>query len=109
MENDAPATMMVAWTTVGSAETAAALAKGAVTARLAACAQVDGPVQSTYGWQGTVETATEWRVTFKTTPARLPELTTWVHTHHPYDTPQWLCTPASSSPAYTQWARDWTG
>jgi len=57
-------------TTTDAAEKAEALARGAVAARVAACAQISGPVTSVYRWRGAVETAAEWRVQFKTTAAR---------------------------------------
>jgi periplasmic divalent cation tolerance protein len=34
--------------------------------RLAACAQVSGPMQSTYRWEGKIENAEEWLCTAKT-------------------------------------------
>ena len=54
-------------TTIDSPDAADALAKAAVTVRLAACAQVVGPVRSAYWWEGAVEEAEEWVVTLKTT------------------------------------------
>ena len=48
-------------TTVDSAEQAAALARGIVERRLAACAQIVGPIRSHYRWQGKVEEAEEWQ------------------------------------------------
>jgi len=56
-------------TTVDSIDAAVTLSRSVVNARLAACAQVSGPIQSTYWWQGTVEETEEWVITFKTTRA----------------------------------------
>src|SRR5437773_10580059 len=53
-------------TTTDSRDAAEALSKSAVEARVAACGQVSGPITSTYWWEGKVETAEEWRITFKT-------------------------------------------
>ncbi len=75
-------------TTADSADMAASLARSAVTARLAACAQVDGPITSTYWWQGEVETAQEWRVLYKTTAERYPALEAHIKAEHSYDTPE---------------------
>lgn len=82
--------MFIAWTTTAKIDDAERLAKGAVTARLAACAQVDGPTTSYYHWEGKLEQSTEYRVWFKYLPANASALSSWVHSHHPYSTPQWL-------------------
>lgn len=91
-------------TTVDSVEAAHALARSAVSARLAACAQVGGPVMSTYWWQGAVENAQEWVVTFKTTRDGYPALERHIRERHPYDTPEILATPIlAGNPAYLAW------
>ncbi|MFI6445173.1 divalent-cation tolerance protein CutA [Kitasatospora sp. NPDC050543] len=91
-------------TTTDSAVAAAVLARSAVSARLAACAQVDGPVTSTYWWQGAVETAEEWRITFKTTAERYPALEAHVKAAHSYDTPELVATPITAGSAeYLAW------
>jgi periplasmic divalent cation tolerance protein len=61
-------------TTVDARPAADALARSAVSQRLAACAQVSGPIESTYRWQGAIETAEEWQVIFKTTTSRYSAL-----------------------------------
>src|SRR5579871_5778016 len=75
-------------TSVDDAEAARALASGAVEARLAACAQLEGPFESVYWWHGKIERAAEWRVTFKTTASRYPALEAFVKERHPYDVPE---------------------
>ena len=83
-------------------------ARGAATAmvteRLAACAQVAGPIESTYRWDGRIETATEWYVHFKTTSARAPDLQARLREIHPYDTPEIIVLPvADGDSAYLRW------
>lgn len=96
-------------TTAGSREAADRLADAVVTARLAACAQVTGPIRSTYWWQGRIETAEEWQVVFKTTADRYPTLETHVRDHHPYDVPEILCLPVvAGNPDYLEWLVDQT-
>ncbi|HYF39205.1 MAG TPA: divalent-cation tolerance protein CutA [Gemmatimonadales bacterium] len=56
--------------------------------RLAACAQVLGPVSSTYRWKGAVERATEWFCHLKTSEARLAALEARIREVHPYDVPE---------------------
>lgn len=91
-------------TTTDSREGADALARGAVEARVAACAQVVGPISSTYWWEGAVEAAEEWQVVFKTTTARYAALEEHVRSHHSYDVPEILCSPVTAgNPAYLAW------
>ena len=53
-------------TTTALREEAERIARELVEARLAACAQVVGPIASTYRWQGKIETAEEWQCWVKT-------------------------------------------
>ncbi|OLR91323.1 divalent-cation tolerance protein CutA [Actinokineospora bangkokensis] len=89
-------------TTTDSADVAGQLAEAAVRERLAACAQVLGPVTSTYRWQGRVETAQEFQVHFKT--ARPDELIAHLGAAHPYDEPELISVPITGgSPGYLAW------
>lgn len=80
-------------TTIDSEAAANALARSAVEARLAACAQVTGPVASIYRWQGAVETAAEWQVVFKTTAEAYPALEARIKTEHGYEVPEVVMVP----------------
>ncbi|WP_406512059.1 divalent-cation tolerance protein CutA [Streptomyces sp. NBC_00161] len=94
-------------TTVDSAEAAAALARGAVEARLAACAQISGPVTSVYHWKDALETSQEWQVLFKTTTAAYPALEARLTAGHPYDTPEIIATPVVRGSAdYLAWVAE---
>lgn len=84
--------LTVLTTTDGEAK-ARALAAGAVEARLAACAQIAGPVTSVYRWQGNTETAQEWQVLLKTTADGYAALESWLLEAHDYDTPEIIATP----------------
>jgi periplasmic divalent cation tolerance protein len=89
-------------------DAAAAAETGATTVvrdRLAACGQIDGPIRSTYRWQGAVETATEWRCTFKTTVARSAACQAAIAAAHSYETPEIILVRAIASPAYAAWVR----
>lgn len=97
--------MFAAWTTVGKREDAERLAKGAVETRLAACAQVDGPIVSFYHSEGKLEQSAEFRIWFKYLPGNASALGAWVGNHHPYDTPQWIEVSAESvGEKYLSWA-----
>lgn len=104
-ETASPAILSVT-TTVPEREQGLALARAALGARLAACAQVDAqPITSVYRWEGKVCEEDEWRVTFKTTPGCLSALHELVAAQHPYQLPQWLVSPVQASLAYADWVR----
>ena len=85
------------------------LARAAVQARLAACAQVAGPVASTYWWEGGIERAEEWLVLLKLPASRLGELTAFLAERHSYDEPEIIALPiVAGSPSYLSWLREET-
>lgn len=90
-------------TTVPDAAVAQKLATDALAGRLCACVTQLGSVQSSYHWQGAVETAQEIQLLFKTSLARAPELEQYIPAHHPYDTPEILSWQATASAAFGQW------
>jgi periplasmic divalent cation tolerance protein len=91
-------------TTTDSREEADRLGRLVVDQRLAACAQVAGPVTSNYRWQEAVETATEWQVWLKTTAARLDALVALLRSEHTYDVPEIIASPITAgNPAYLEW------
>lgn len=72
--------------------------------RLAACAQIAGPVASTYRWEGRVETASEWFCHLKTTRDRLPQLQARLRELHPYEVPEIVAVPiVGGDAAYLRW------
>jgi periplasmic divalent cation tolerance protein len=97
-------------TTLPDRDAAQRLGRRLVEERLAACAQVVGPVSSVYWWQGEVETAAEWYCHLKTTAARVPELTTRIRELHPYETPEIIAVPvAEGDAAYLRWVAESVG
>lgn len=91
-------------TTTDSREEADKLARSAVERRLAACAQVAGPVTSTYWWEGAVQTASEWQCLLKTTAERFGELREHLEREHSYETPEIVATPiVAGTAAYLDW------
>jgi periplasmic divalent cation tolerance protein len=85
--------VLVVTTTLPSEAEAAAVAEAAVGARLAACAQVQGPIRSTFRWQGQIDHATEWYCHLKTVRDRLPALEQLIRRQHPYDVPEIIAVP----------------
>lgn len=88
---------------------AAKVAATIIKERLAACAQAEGPIMSTFWWEGEVQSEQEWRVDFKTTTALLDRLTARVVELHSYDVPQVIASPIIGGlDAYLEWIKDET-
>ncbi|MBA9006766.1 MULTISPECIES: divalent-cation tolerance protein CutA [Thermomonospora] len=96
-------------TTTDSRQEAAEIAKSAVAERLAACAQLVGPIASTYWWEGEIEQAEEWMVVFKTTADSFEDLASLITEAHSYDTPEIIATPVVAGSAdYLRWVSEQT-
>ena len=83
-----------------------ALGARLVEEHLAACAQVVGPVASTYRWQGAVERAEEWYCHLKTTQEGCPALQARIRALHPYELPEIVAVPLQGDAAYLRWIED---
>ena len=91
-------------TTTDSRAEAVELAQAAVEARLAACAQVAGPIASTYWWEDGIERAEEWLLMLKLPADRYDELAEFLTERHSYDEPEIIATAiVAGSPAYLDW------
>jgi periplasmic divalent cation tolerance protein len=91
-------------TTTDSRAEAMELAREAVEARLAACAQVAGPVASTFWWEDGVERAEEWLVLLKLPADRFDKLAEFLLERHSYDEPEIIATPiVAGSAGYLDW------
>ncbi|HEX4661035.1 MAG TPA: divalent-cation tolerance protein CutA [Streptosporangiaceae bacterium] len=96
-------------TTTDSRAEAMELAHDGVAARLAACAQVAGPIASTYWWENSLERAEEWLVIFKLPADRYQPLADFLSERHSYDEPEIVATPiVEGSPAYLSWIEEET-
>ena len=96
--------MVLVQTTVESRPQAETLAESVVVARLAACAQVSGPITSVYHWQGKMHKEQEHIVSMKTVHKQQTALTDYVCKQHPYTTPEIIVIPITyTSPAYFDW------
>ena len=96
--------ILVVLTTWPDAERARAAARTLVEEKLAACASLIPGVESTYRWQGVVETSTEVMVVLKTTSGRYPMLETRIRALHPYEVPEIVALRVSDGlPAYLRW------
>jgi periplasmic divalent cation tolerance protein len=90
-------------TTVATKQFANDLAHSIVSARLAACVQIQ-PVQSVYRWKGEVCTGPEYLLAIKTVAARYADLERHIRVNHSYETPEIVRLPiAGGSPEYLAW------
>jgi periplasmic divalent cation tolerance protein len=72
--------------------------------KLAACAQVVGPIVSTYRWKGKVEVADEWLVLIKTRTELYVEVETAVLKMHSYKNPEIIAIPIDRATSdYLSW------
>ena len=97
-------------TSIAAEGDADAIAKALVEERLAACVSVLPPMQSTYRWKGTVESAAERQLLIKTKAAQVAALEVRVRELHPYEVPEFLVLAIDAgSPAYLSWLRENAG
>jgi periplasmic divalent cation tolerance protein len=95
--------------TASCAEEADRLGRSAVEKRLAACAQVWGPVASTYWWEGEVKSASEFVCVLKTTAGLVDPLVEALQAAHSYEVPEILASPVDSgNAAYLGWIAEET-
>jgi periplasmic divalent cation tolerance protein len=97
------------FTTIEKREDADRIASSVVTKRVAACAQVVGPIRSTYWWKGKVEEAEEWLLMMKTRQGLFPALEKEIKAVHPYEVPEIIALPiVAGSAAYLDWIQEET-
>ena len=96
-------------TTTDSRPEAMELARVAVESRLAACAQVAGPMTTTYWWDDGIERAEEWLIMLKLPVDRYDELAALLAERHSYDEPEIVAVPIlRGSPSYLNWITEET-
>ena len=90
-------------------EDADRIASSVVSKRVAACAQIVGPIRSTYWWKGKVEEAEEWLLMMKTRQGLYSSLEKEVRAVHPYQVPEIIALPiVAGSASYLQWIEEET-
>ncbi|MCT9073957.1 divalent-cation tolerance protein CutA [Cupriavidus gilardii] len=96
--------VLVVITTLPDEDSAAALTRALLEARVAACVNRMPACESQYWWQGTIETARELPLLIKTTRACYDALEAAIRHHHPYDVPEIVALPVQAGlPAYLDW------
>ncbi|MDI6895239.1 MAG: divalent-cation tolerance protein CutA [Bacillota bacterium] len=92
------------YVTAGSSEEAVGLGEAAVSARLAACANVVPGVTSVYRWEGNLEHASEAVLVLKTRMDLVPALRDEIKSRHSYQVPAFLVVPLDQVEAsYASW------
>ena len=95
---------ILVFSTCGSAQEAAQIARALVERRLAACVSILAPVQSVYHWKGAIEESAEWLLLIKTRRELFGPLEEALRALHSYEVPEIVALPiVAGSPAYFDW------
>jgi periplasmic divalent cation tolerance protein len=91
-------------TTTKNKEHAMAIAEKLVKLRLAACAQVSGPVKSIFRWKDKVDRSDEWICTVKSKNNLYKKVEKTILEIHPYEVPEIIAVPiVNGSNEYLKW------
>ncbi|HEY3275440.1 MAG TPA: divalent-cation tolerance protein CutA [Syntrophorhabdaceae bacterium] len=90
--------------TAAARETAETIGRRLVGERLAACAQINGPIQSIYWWKGNLEEAEEWLCVLKSRRSHYDRIEGVIKKLHPYELPEITATMIDNAlPGYRAW------
>lgn len=104
-----PRAAILVLTKLPDRESAQALARALIEARLAACVSVGATVESLYHWRGEIEMAAEVPVAAKTTDDRYAAVEAAIRGVHPYELPEIVAVPIYHGlPSYLAWIDDET-
>lgn len=96
--------IVTVYATFADEEEAARIARTLVEERLAACANILGPIRSIYRWQGKIEDGAEVAALFKTRADSAEALMARLAALHSFDVPAAVVWPiANGLPAYADW------
>jgi len=94
------------FTTTDKKEEAEKITKVLIGKRLAACVQIVGPIESTYWWNGNIETAKEWLILIKSEKRLYKEIERVIKENHSYQVPEILAVPVmDGNPDYLRWLK----
>jgi periplasmic divalent cation tolerance protein len=97
-------------TTTETKEQAQKIVQHLVETKLAACAQIVGPITSIYRWKGKVENTQEWLCLIKTRNDLYDKVEAAIKSQHHYETPEIIAVPiVKGSKEYLNWLDDETG
>ena len=93
-------------TTVENKSDAENIAKCLLEKDLMACAQISGPIQSIYRWEGNIVDGEEFILTIKSLKLIQQNVIEQITAMHPYEVPEIIVqTPDHVSPEYAAWVR----
>ena len=96
--------IVTVYATFADADEAKRIARMLVEERLAACANILGPISSIYRWHGAIEEGQESAALFKTRAERAEALIARIAELHSYDVPAAVVWPIASALApYRDW------
>jgi periplasmic divalent cation tolerance protein len=90
-------------TTLPSQVAAEELARSLIEKKLAACVQIQGPIQSIYCWQNSIHQEHEFSLKMKTGENCLERTLNFIETQHPYELPEILWRTVHASAEYAAW------
>lgn len=100
---------LLVMTNMPDADSARKLARQILDERIAACVNIQPPIQSIYRWEGAVEDTGEIPVHIKTMADRYTDLESAIRNMHPYQVPEIIAIPITEiSGAYLEWLRQET-
>lgn len=96
-------------TTTDDREGAHQIALTLVSQRLAACAQISGPITSIYYWDGEMSETDEWVCTIKTRKDLYAAVEQTIRQNHTYSEPEIIAMEVGAgSPSYLNWVEQET-
>jgi periplasmic divalent cation tolerance protein len=99
--------LQIVLVTAPDVDTARALARSVLEARLAACVNIVPQIESHYWWRAKIDSGAEVLMLIKTTAAQIPELERAILEKHPYDTAEFVVLSASGvTEKYWRWIQD---
>ena len=80
-----------------------------IEARLAACVQISGPLESIFRWNGKIDTAQEWSCTIKSVAQHQVTIQSTIQEIHNYEEPEIIIQQISGgSQGYLNWIKQQT-
>ena len=95
-------------TTLPTQEVAIAIANAVVEHRLAACAQIMGPITSIYEWKGATQQDLEFSLKMKTSVDGKDALLGHLKNNHPYELPELVSRLVEATSEYAAWVDEQT-
>jgi periplasmic divalent cation tolerance protein len=95
---------IIVLTNTGSQEEARQIARALVERKVAAGVNIIPGVESTYWWQGKIESALEWTLVIKTVAGNFDAVSAAIRELHSYDLPECIAIDIrNGSPEYLEW------